>query len=378
MENAHDDINGFTKEHALILKGILIFMLLFHHLFFPDKLEEYAVNTFIHDPFTLLSVVTWCKICVAGFCFITAYGVTKKFMEMPHKNLGGFAEIAVIRLIKLEMTVWFIYILAALYKRVFLSRPLLDYENGSIAAKIIYALFDAVGLAEYAGTPTINVTWWYLSLFILLIVSMPLIYCLYSKCRYVLLGPAILLPAVIFAKTDILYSELLPVAFIGTAFAYENIFEKIGKWNSAKGKLSLRKLILLAALILCGWFSFELNRYVNYSISWMLVFFLPLLVQEYIGRIPVLSHILKFIGTQTTNIFLIHTFIYYYFYTDVIYSLGDSWKIYLTTFLLSLTTSLIIECLKRILQYNRLTDLVCTRAGGMINPPCGEARGSKL
>ncbi len=351
MENTRNDINGLTKEHTLILKGILVLMLLFHHLFFPDKLEAYTVNTFVKNPATMLSIVTWCKSCIAGFCFITAYGTTKKFMNMPRTDTKSYAGVVAISLIKLEMSVWFIYVLAVLYKKL-VMRMNLDYGSNPVQ-KIIYMIFDALGLAKYTGTPTINVTWWYLSLFILLIVSMPFIYHAYTKGRYLLLGPACLLPAVLFSKSDLLYADLLPVVVIGVAFAYENWFEKIEKWNR-----SWRKLILLAALILCGWFSFEVNRYVHYTICWMLIFFLPILVQEYLSHIPGLSHILKFIGAQATSIFLIHTFIYYYFYTDILYSLSDSWKIYLALLTSSILVSLIIAFLKKRLQYDRLTVLV--------------------
>lgn len=359
MKNINDGGNAFSKEHTLILKGILVFMLLFHHVFYPSQFEEHAVNIFIQDPELLLSIVMWCKICVAGFCFITAYGMTRKFMSLQPKKLNSYFEVIAVRIIKLEMMVWFIYILSALYRKIIVGWRL-DYGANNVQ-KIIYMLFDMTGMANYAGTPTINVTWWYLSLAILLILSMPLIYFAYSKGRYLLIGPVCLLPAVIFIRADVLYSDLLPVALLGTAFAYENWFEKIKKWNH-----SWRKPILFAALILCGWFSFEVNRYVHYGLSWMLVFFLPLLVQEYICCVPVLSHILKFIGTQATNIFLIHTFIYYYFYTDIIYSFYDSWKIYVVLFATSLMVSVIIECLKKLLRYDRLTDFVCKKISGII------------
>ena len=361
MGNIRDGENGFTKEHTLILKGILILMLLIHHLFNPENIVEYAVNTFIKDPVLLVSIVAWCKICVAGFCFITAYGMTKKFMNMPQKKPGNYAEVVAVRLIKLEMSVWLIYILAFFYKKIIMNMQL-GYGNNNVQ-RLIYIFFDMTGLANYAGTPTINVTWWYLSLFILLVFSMPLIYYAYSKGRYLLLGPVCLLPAVIFLKTEsVLYSELLPVAFLGTAFAYENWFEKIRQWNR-----SWRKLILFAAMLLCGWFSFEVNQYVNFHLSWLLIFFLPILVQEYISYVPVLSHILKFIGIHATNIFLVHTFIYYYFYTEIIYSLNDSWKIYIAVLALSIIVSVIIECLKKILRYNKLIDLICKKVSGIIS-----------
>lgn len=361
MNIIRNDENTFSKDHTLILKGILVFMLLIHHLFYPDEFDKHAINTLIKDPELLFSIVMWCKICVAGFCFITAYGMTRKFMGIQQDKPDVYAKATLVRLIKLEMTVWFIYIIAIAYQKFFMSMQL-GYGNNSVQ-KAIYMLFDMSGLAKYAGTPMINVTWWYLSLSVLLIFSMPLIYFAYSKWRYLLIGPVCLLPAAIFTRTDVLYSDLLPIALLGTAFAYENWFAKIKRWNNN----ALRKLFLFAALLFCGWFSFELNRYVNYGLGWMLIFFLPLLVQEYICYVPVLSHILKFIGKQATNIFLIHTFIYYYFYADAIYSLYDSWKIYMAVLALSLIVSVVIECIKKLLRYEHLIDYVCKKVSGAHN-----------
>lgn len=363
MNIIRKDENGFSKDHTLILKGILVFMLLLHHLFYPDEFEKHAVNTLIKDPELLFSLVMWCKICVAGFCFITAYGMTRKFMGLQNKEPGRYAEVAAVRLIKLEMAVWPIYIFAVVYRKIIMGM-LLEYGNDGVQ-KVIYMLLDMSGLAKYAGTPTINVTWWYLSLSILLIFSMPLIYFAYSKWRYLLIAPVCLLPAVIFTRTDVLFSDLLPVVLLGTAFAYGNWFERIKQWNNSLW----RKLFLFAALLICGWLSFELNRYVHYYLSWMLIFFLPLLVQEYIGYVPGLRHALKFIGTYATNIFLIHTFIYYYFYADAIYALYDSWKIYTAVFALSLIVSVVIECIKKLLRYDRLIDYVCGKVSSRISGP---------
>lgn len=355
MNNVCNSEKGFSKKHSLILKGILVFMLLFHHLFYPKEFDKHAINTFIQDPMLLFSIVIWCKICIAGFCFITAYGITRKFMSIRQKSLSGYMEVIAVRLIKLEMTVWLIFILANLYRR-FVMRFSLEFGE-NIVEKALNAFFDMIGLAKYFNSPTINVTWWYLSLAILLIFSMPFIYFAYSKWRYLLIGPACLLPAVLFVGTDVLFSDLLPVALLGTAFAYENWFDKIRQWNNSWKK----KILLFVALLFCGWLSYVVNRYVSYRLSWMLVIFLPVLVYEYIGYVPGLSHILEFIGTHATNIFLIHTFIYYYYYADSIYSLYDSWKIYIAVFALSLMVSVIIECIKKLMRYNQLIDFVCKK-----------------
>ena len=52
---------------------------------------------------------------------------------------------------------------------------------------LLHMFLDMLGLAEYAGTAQINVTWCYLSYVILLIAAMPFLYIAYKKFRYLLI-----------------------------------------------------------------------------------------------------------------------------------------------------------------------------------------------
>lgn len=107
---------GFTRENGFITKGILVIMLLIHHVFYPDNTSNYGIHTVISNYVVQNSIILFCRICIAGFAFLTAYGMCQKY-----KNIGEskkeFPRLNMIRLIKLEASVMIVYFAAALYKQ---------------------------------------------------------------------------------------------------------------------------------------------------------------------------------------------------------------------------------------------------------------------
>ncbi len=57
--------------------------------------------------------------------------------------------------------------------------------------------------------------------------------------------------------------------------------------------------------------------------------------------------ILSFIGVHSMNIFLFHTFIYYYYWQDLIYWTRNPFLIFLTLLIVSLIISIAIETVKK-------------------------------
>lgn len=70
-------------------------------------------------------------------------------------------------------------------------------------------------------------------------------------------------------------------------------------------------------------------------------------------KIPALiSYLLEFVGKHSMNIFLFHTFIYYYWFRDFIYASRNPMVIYLLLLLICLLISVGIELLKKIIRFN--------------------------
>ena len=82
---------------------------------------------------------------------------------------------------------------------------------------------------------------------------------------------------------------------------------------------------------------------------------------EFINVIPGVRQILLFLGKHSMNIFLIHTFIRHYFWSDFIYSFGHFVVNVLVLLGISLAVSIVLEWLKNITGYNRLIRNICEK-----------------
>lgn len=345
----------FSRQHSTITKGILIILMLAHHVFSPDLVTLYEVKTLLHDPVLVTQFITFFKICVAGFSFISAFGITRALKNKNFQNPQEGISVILKRLIKLESAVVIIYILAAFYKQFVMHQPVgLHYAEADMdAAHIILSMcIDGLGLAAYMGIPPVNVTWWYLSYAILLIAVMPLIYKAYEKCRYLLL-PAACMVCLVIPGARVEFWCYLPTVFLGCAFAYENWFERLKEWKQDNNIIKAGKFL---ACLFLFYLSYLFSKYTALEFSYLLVFVIPYMVYEFIAPVPVLNRCLEFIGKYATDIFLIHTFIYYYFYPELIYSFQDSWKILPVLLGICLVISVLIELFKKFTGYDKLTE----------------------
>ncbi len=351
-----NNITSFTKEHTWMTKGVLIIMMLMHHLFTSDMMETYEVSTILSNGILLEHICAYCKMCVPGFAFLSAFGMTRSFMKMQN-NAGStpsnYFKIVCKRFIKIESAVIVIYIFAVLFKRFVVMESLRElYDMGS-GFSVVYMIIDALGLASYFGTPMINVTWWYLTYAILLTASMPFVFLAYKKYRYLLLPMGCLLPMAVLINS-VSFSLLLPSVMLGTAFAYEGWIEKI---HTLKTGIFI-KIFIAGIEIAEICFSYFLYRSTVIIYSYVFAFLIPLFVFDIISHVPIISHVLKFLGKHATNIFLTHTFVYYYFYTDFIYSFKKDWLILAIMLIICTVLSIFIELVKKISGFNLLIDKI--------------------
>lgn len=346
----------FTKAHTDMTKGLLMVMMLTHHVFYGDAVGQYGVRIFCLDPVSMGNLVSFCKTCIAGFAFLSAYGMSSCFLRRADQAPGALLVLCVRRLLKLLLPFWFLYGLALFYKGVVMGQNIRMFymgEDKSLLRLLLFMAVDAMGLAAYFDRPTLNVTWWYLSYAILLIFAMPFLFYLYRKFRCLLIPAACLLPAVTMTMThQVLFTQLLPIVVLGIAFAYEGWFAPPQSPKSAAGRF----LLFFALFGL----SYELAVYVSFSFGYLLAFSVPGMVYYGLCRIPVLREAARFLGKHAANIFLLHTFLYLYFYADFIYSFRSAWLILLVLSGLSLAVSMLLELLKKITGYNRLCGKILT------------------
>lgn len=85
----------------------------------------------------------------------------------------------------------------------------------------------------------------------------------------------------------------------------------------------------------------------------------------FINRIPVISHILVFLGEYSMIIFLTHTFIRGYWFSSIAYMTENPWLDYLLFVIISLAVAVIIKLLLKLCRYNKLENLILSKISGV-------------
>lgn len=225
--------NKFSKDTTMLCKGVFILFLLIHHVFAKEFVDIYNISLPFKNLFP--DIIIYFKICIAGFAFLTAYGITNNFMKNEVNN-NMYISICTKRIIKLEFSIVIIYIMAILYKRFYLIQSIKEIYIKDGLFNILYLVIDSLGFASYFGTGQINVTWWYLSYAIVLIFCMPFIFHMVEKYSEIFCLVSLILPSVIW-NDNVLFTSLFSSAVMGSYFAYNNIFVSLVKLGGGNGKL---------------------------------------------------------------------------------------------------------------------------------------------
>lgn len=150
-------------------------MMIFHHLFY--KAENYQDFVIRFSPFSEERINFYallCKVCVAIFVFISGYGVAASYRKQfgrDEPTAGEGTSFIGKRIWKLWTLYWFAFLLTLLCQP--LGRKITEAYGGELKSIAVYLLLDALGLSYLFGTPTLNPTWWYMTLALLIIAGIP-------------------------------------------------------------------------------------------------------------------------------------------------------------------------------------------------------------
>lgn len=244
------------------------------------------------------------------------------------------------------------------------GRTYILFFNDGIYKGICYSLIDFFGLSCLFGTPTLNGTWWYMSAAVVFILIIPAIY----KCKNDI--PLLLMGIIVFLRiirksgeSNIYPGNVTPYPFLaalvmGTVFARYNLFDKWRRLGSGKSWQRLYKLAVLIWFTTFGYIVYHelpIEPFWEYHYGFFPVLII-LLAEEYILRIRYLRSLFIFLGKHSMNIFMVHTFIRYYYFKDFIYSFKNHALIVLVLLGISLLLLIIINTVKRVIGYNHMTE----------------------
>lgn len=350
---------SFGKDDTLIVKGVAIIMMMYHHCFFcKERLEGHEI---IPNPISmslLINTSNFCKVCVAMFVFLSAYGMTisiKKIRKNMELSKCEFLEYTQKRYFSL-MTGWFFVFTFCQIFSWFYARLQHDVYTGKKLYSLISFFIDGLGLGDLFGTPMLVGTWWYMSLANIIIIIFPFIIMLYNKIgANILILVAIILPRVMNISYEPFRKWILAIV-LGVVFADKDLLVSMREKKILENvylnkilKFLLSMIALTVGIYLWKYEEFGSIYEIRHSILGILVVYI---VYEFIAPIKYLRSFLCFAGKHSMNIFLIHTFIRKEFFNDFIYSFKYPIVIVAVLFSTSLLVSIVIEFLKKITGYN--------------------------
>lgn len=362
----------FTKEHTMQMKGIAIIILLFHHCFLNaqrwatvpyEKLATtkgwgyYPISFAPFSSHTIQYLASFSKICVAMFVFMTGYGMWVSYESQKKKTtMSNYIKKRMVTLMTGFLIIFVVTEILAIPTGRFIEVYGHDFRS------VVYMIIDALGLAKLLETPLFCLTWWYMSLAIVLIMIFPFVHSIMEKYQWVVVVASIIVPrACGFGQSTDLFRYLLAYT-LGMYFAQHDLLarikEKFMEQNVAGKLLSLIvSLIGLAVIIKCrqnAWIGWKyLDFWDGFAAMYMIVIsYIYILNGKWIVKG------LGFLGKHSMNIFLIHSFYRDVFFHEFTYSFYYAWLDYIVLMAISLVTSIVLEWFKKLIRYEKFIDWV--------------------
>lgn len=311
-------------------------LLLWHHLFYQHP--EFGLVTF--------HTARLAKVCVAIFVILSGYGFSE---SVKHKNVGLF-QFYKNRLIAIYSNYWFIALIFVFIGVFFIGITLQSAFTSHAYAKFIVQMtgFHRFVYDEYGY----NATWWYMSVIIPLILLFPFIHDAVKK--YGLFALLCFFALLIHEKPIVLVLNewLLPFA-LGIYLSQRNHISTISRWLGTFGWW--RYIILLVAITLIAAFRTYSPLLNETKIDWLFGLLIILFTFEFTTTAQLVNKPLYILGGHLFNVFLFHTFIYYYFWREFIYSFNNPILIFLVLLFLCIAISKVIEYAKEFIGFYFIT-----------------------
>lgn len=324
-----------SKSNSLILKGVGILLMLIHHLFYSEWSQPLYDDITIHGVGVVNQIGLFCKLCVAVFVFVSGYGLAAS--TPPDVKLKDFYWR---RFKKLYFNYWYIWLLFVPISYFVFGRTFTDAYGEHAAIK---GVLDFFGLLKMFGIDSYNPTWWFYNCIIILYLLFLLLNKWLLKSTYLLVSVSItcgLLPIII--PGAVVVSGYLFAFLIGMLMAKMPIMwvKDTGWWQ-----------VLIALMALSLW---RMTKNCPTQIAdGLLCMGMALLIYK-INWSNRLRKVLETLGKHSMNMFLIHTFIFYYWFTDIIYVTRNPLLIFLSLLAICLLISIIIEKSKQLVRFYQI------------------------
>lgn len=317
-------------------------LLLIHHLFYE---EEYLTKCIFLLPFGKESIYQFAlmsKVCVSMFLLLSGFGLYKARQNRRGDATAKDSLLFSVRHIKkLLIGYWWAVIPLAVFG-VLTGMRSLSEVYGPFRSNKWKLVTDLLGVNYllYGYTNQFNVTCWYLGIAILLYLLFPALCWLLEKSPFLFCGATLLVGL---SNGSFLLGDpywVLPFA-LGMLLAYGGVLDAICvrlnrlSWPDALGVL----LCLVAAVLMrIRWF---------FASDAPLAFMIICALLTVVSTVKRTRGVLRFLGKHSANIFMTHTFFYYYYFPDFFYSFRFPSLILLSLLVVCVLYSMALESVKK-------------------------------
>lgn len=324
-----------------VLKGIAIVLLLIHHLF-GERNGLYDDVHIYKDYYLVNQIGIFSKLCVSIFVFLSGYGLMIQADEKGSAN--NLKHYYIHRFKKLYLNYWIIWLCFVPISYFVFDFTFQDAYHSKV---LLHLIVDLLGIHniffESVGQYSYNPTWWFYSCIIILYAFFPLLYK--------------------WMKKDVLSLVMFAVSFFFFSFPHTGYVRPfflsfiLGMWLSISSISSfpfthIRWPLNLYIFILLGLILFRNLTSCPLFLDNLMTFIIVVLYQSFkasMNRYIIRSF--EFLGQHSMNIFLFHTFIFYFWFQQFIYASRNPLIIFFTLLAICIPISITLEWIKKYTIY---------------------------
>lgn len=318
------------------LKGIAIVMMLIHHLFsFPEKVLPPSIVYYLIPGVPIERYLgLMCKLCVPVFLFLSGYafyiiGIKDKLYYL--KKIFSFYK-----------NYWFVFIIFVPIGFLFFS----EIKQSPFKTEDI--ILNFIGISS-----SFNKEWWFVEVYILMVSSLPLINKLRSKPTYLFVLSLLILLLGFYWNTShyrflkhlsniLIWSQPFIMGYI---LGRLDMYSLIGKITQFK---LTQKILVYIFFISSFLLLFHLLNYTGLFIVTPFFIMLSMVVIKKSGHLC--ESVLVFLGVNSMNIWLTHSFLCYYYFQYYIYLPKLSILVFLNLLFSSILVSIALSKTKNFLN----------------------------
>ena len=324
-------ISRLSLSDSNALKGVALLFLLCHHLFYkPNGLYDEVV---VKGHLVMLELGALSKVCVAIFVFLSGYGLM--IQTLSKEGTVDWKAFFVRRFKKLFLNYWLIWLIFVPISYFCFDMTFTGSYRQDVGAHLFTDLLGIHSLVfcRPGDVTCYNPTWWFYACIILLYVLFPLLYRLVR--RDALLA---VLAALVISLLPLPFLQVIRFYIIAFVFGMMMVITDIPSPARRLRYLYLPVLALLMFFRTMTTYPLLIDCFITLG-----------LVQVYRAfSLPaVLSKGLVFLGKHSMNIFLFHTFIFYFWFRDFIYASRNPLIIFLTLLVVCVIISMLLEQVKK-------------------------------